>query len=269
MIVFTAKQNKKLSKAVSELNEPLPYYAFFKLLRDKDIKVNGKRIKEDVLLEVGDKVEIYYTLARKEKFNLLFEDENIVVINKFSGFTSEDVFDTLSKKYKDIRFVHRLDRNTSGIMIFALNFESESELLFGFKKRTFDKKYKTEVIGKMPKKEDVLTAYLVKDSEKAQVKIFDKKVPDSVEIKTGYKVLQEKENTSILEITLFTGKTHQIRAHLSHIGHPVLGDGKYGDNKVNKTLKVKSQILCSYKLTLHFEKTSRLNYLNNKTFTLE
>ncbi|MBQ0099157.1 MAG: RNA pseudouridine synthase, partial [Firmicutes bacterium] len=113
-----------------------------------------------------------------------------------------------------------------------------------------------------------LEAFLLKDSDKNIVKVFDKQVKDSVPIKTGYKVKEEKEKSSILNVKLYTGKTHQIRAHLSHIGHFIIGDSKYGKDAINREFNAKSQRLSSYKLTLKFNKESPLYYLNNKIFEI-
>ena len=98
------------------------------------------------------------------------------------------------------------------------------------------------------------------------MKIYDRKVENSVTIITGYKVIEKLGETSVLDVTLFTGKTHQIRAHLAYIGHFIIGDGKYGDNSINKRLGVKNQQLTAYSLTLHFSKDSPLYYLDGKTF---
>ena len=169
---FISTENRKLSKLALYHIEDLSYSAFMKALRKKDVKVNGKRVNEDVMISVGDKVEIFYAQTSVAKFEVIFKDENILVVNKFSGFTSESVFEEISAKYKGAGFIHRLDRNTSGIMVFSLNPIAEEQLLQGFKEKTFEKFYTAHVLGKMPKKSDILTAYLLKDKESAIIPII-------------------------------------------------------------------------------------------------
>ena len=265
---FVADKNRKLSKLALYNIEDLSFSALNKALRKKDVKVNGKRVNEDVMLNVGDKVEIYYQSSVVEKFKKLFQDDNLLVIYKKSGYTSESVYQDLSTQLASARFIHRLDRNTDGIMLFALNDIAEKELLLAFKNRTFDKKYHARVKGVPKNKEEILTAYLVKDKDNALVKIYDKAVKGSCQIKTGYKIIENDYKTSLLEVTLFTGKTHQIRAHLAHIGHPILGDGKYGDFDFNAQFGAKTQMLTAHSITLNFNSDSPLFYLNKKTFTI-
>jgi 23S rRNA pseudouridine955/2504/2580 synthase len=153
-------------------------------------------------------------------------------------------------------------------MIFALNENAEEELLLGFKNRTFDKVYVARVKGVPKPEKATLTAYLFKDQKNSLVTVTDKKVVGSTLIKTGYEILSTYGEYSDLKVILYTGKTHQIRAHLAHIGNPIVGDGKYGDNEFNKSRKVKSQMLSAVKLILHFEEKSKLNYLDNKVFEI-
>ena len=265
---FIADKNRKLSKLALYHIEDLSYSAFNRALRKKDVKVNGKRVGEDVTLSVGDKVEIYYVSTVLEKFTTIYSDENVILVNKKSGYTSESVFESIQKERSSLRFIHRLDRNTSGIMIFALNDEAEKALLRGFKERTFDKKYRAVVVGTPKIKEAILTAYLFKDEKNANVTVTDKRVKGSVLIKTGYKVMEEDKDRSVLEVTLYTGKTHQIRAHLAHVGHPIIGDGKYGDFEFNSKVGINSQMLTATELILHFEKDSLLAYLDGRRFTV-
>ena len=264
---FVADKNRKLSKLALYHVEDLSYSGFMRALRKKDIKVNGKRINEDITLNVGDKVEIYYVPTLLSSYVKRYADDNVVVVYKNSGYTSETVYENLLVEYSNARFIHRLDRNTDGVMIFALNDLAEKELLDGFKNRTFDKKYTAKVLGVVKKDNEILTAYLKKDKESATVTVFSSPVKDSVQIKTGYKVIERAKDYTVLEVTLFTGKTHQIRAHLAFIGHPIIGDGKYGDFSANQKFNQKSQNLTATKLTLYFEQNSLLYYLNGKTFT--
>ena len=123
----------------------------------------------------------------------------------------------------------------------------------------------------MPKTEETLKAYLFKDNKKSLVYISDIPKKGYLEIITKYKVLSvdKANNTSVLDIELITGRTHQIRAHLAHIGHPIIGDGKYGINEVNRKFKCKYQQLENYKMQFNFTTDAEtLNYLKNKTIEI-
>lgn len=266
---FVSDKKTKLSRVACSPTVGVPYSALQKALRKRDVKVNGKRVNSDVTLNVGDNVTVYYEEKAVSPCEILYSDDNVIVVNKKSGFLSEDVFAYLKNGNENARFIHRLDRNTSGVMIFALNETAEKELVGGFKDRVFDKKYIAEVFGKMEKESDELKAYLKKDAENSLVTVTDEKVKGSAEIRTDYKVLDYDNGKSLLEVTLHSGKTHQIRAHLAHIGHPVVGDGKYGENEQNKKEGVFKQLLTAYSLTLFFDKKSPLYYLNGKTFKLK
>ncbi len=269
MISFVSDKQRKLSKIALIKCEGLSFSALQKLLRNKDVKVNGKRINTDINLNVGDVVELYYTPIKADAFSVVFADSNVLVINKKKGFTSESVYQRVLEQYNSAGFIHRLDRNTDGVMIFSLNSESEKELLLGFKNHTFEKEYLATVYGVMDKNSDVLTAYLLKDSDTSTVKIFDQKIKGAVEIKTGYDVIKRYKYSTLLRVKLYTGKTHQIRAHFAHIGHFVLGDGKYGNNSINDAKGIKKQMLQSNSLTLHFDERSLLYYLDGKTFSIK
>ena len=258
---------KKLSEEITEyFKGSVSYSLANKLIRKKDVKVNGVRVKTDLKTLAGDKIEIYYDGEDNRASTVIFKDDNVLVVYKPSGITSEDFYSLLCKKHGEVGFIHRLDQNTDGVMIFSLNVVAEKELLYGFKHRTFDKYYLAEVVGTPEKPSAELTAYLIKDAEKAEVKIFDKKVDKSEKIVTSYTVLKSSGETSLLEVKLITGKTHQIRAHLSHVGHAIIGDGKYGYESINRKFRAKKQRLTAYKLTLNFEKDSPLFYLSGKAF---
>lgn len=271
MKTFFPEKSIKISKYLLEVYEgTLSYSMLNKLFRKKDIKVNGVRISKDIELKGGETIEVYFDgTTKKIEYKTLFEDENILVVYKPKNVTSEDFYKYLNNIYSSLEFCHRLDRNTDGIMLFAKNSQSYNEILSAFRNRTLEKIYVATVYGKFDKKSDTLIHYLMKDSEKSQVTIFDKQVKNTKIIKASYIVLEETELSSTIAVKLLTGRTHQIRAQFAHIGHFVLGDGKYGNQNVNKQLNEREMQLTSAKLTLNFLKDDSLSYLNGRSFVLE
>ena len=234
------------------------------LLKNKEIRVNGKRVDKDVRLFKGDEVCYFLTQKQAEKsaFFLVYEDENVLVIDKESGVNSEAVFAALARE-GECYFIHRLDRNTKGLLIFARNSKTEKVLLAAFKERRVEKRYHALCFGRFPKRTDVLTAYLKKDAARSLVSVFDTPIKGAEKIVTEYTVLENlADSATRVEVTLHTGKTHQIRAHLAHIGCPIAGDMKYGDNAKNKANNCARQCLVSKVLALHLE--GEYAYLNEK-----
>ena len=267
---FTVDKQQKLIKfLLGAYGESITYSKLMKLLRQKDIKVNGVRIKNDISLNEGDIVEVYFDGENYQKeIPIVYADENIVVVNKPYSTSYDGANMLISNIYPTATSVHRLDTNTTGLLIFALNSVSENELKKAFKAGKVCKKYLAQVYGTFDKKEDILVDYLVKDSTQSLVKVYKEKVENALTIKTGYKVLETYENSSLIEVTLYTGRTHQIRAHMSFYGHFVIGDGKYGKESINRTFKAKKQLLCAYKINFNFDKESPLYYLNKKEISL-
>ena len=185
------------------------------------------------------------------------------MIDKESGVNSEAVYSALEEK--GARFIHRLDRNTEGLMIFAKTEQAENTLLTAFRLRKVEKIYHALCYGTFDKETEVLTAYLKKDEKTSTVTIFDKKVESSDKIITEYKVLEKRDFKTLVEITLHTGKTHQIRAHLAHVGHPIVGDMKYGDSEKNRAENVSRQKLIAKYLHIYLE--GDFAYINDKKFT--
>ncbi len=247
-------------KSFTENNCAQAGFYYHVLLKNKDIKINGKRVGADISVREGDVVEYYLTPKQAEKpaFYPVFEDENILVVDKESGVNAEAVFAALARA-GEVYFIHRLDRNTRGLMIFAKNQESERTLLSAFKNRQVEKRYHALCLGRPSKENAVLTAYLKKNAEKALVAVYASPVSDGEKIITEYRTVESRGELTKLEVTLHTGKTHQIRAHLAHIGNPVVGDMKYGDTARNKALGATRQVLVAKYLSLRCE--GKLGYL--------
>lgn len=261
---FTVKTACDL-KDFTDFTFPQGAFCLAQLLKNKDIKVNGARVSSNIALSAGDEV-IYYTTPgqeQKESHYLVYEDENIYIADKLSGVTSEGLFSELCGR-GEFYAVHRLDRNTQGLLIFAKTGSAEEELLAAFKDRKINKTYLALCKNNFKKDSATLSAYLQKDEKASAVKVFDSDKKGSSRIITEYKVLQRMNDIALVQITLHTGKTHQIRAHTAHIGCPVLGDEKYGDNALNKKYAVKRQ--CLVAKYLQFNLDGKLKYLNGKTF---
>lgn len=283
IIVDNKFNNKKLQAFLQFNFNGLSSSMFFKTLRKKDIKINGKRTNENIVVYENDVIEIYLNdefLFNTIKPNIIYEDENILIVNKPSGIEVLDDSNTNLTKILHDKYClnngfpypcHRLDRNTSGLIIYAKNKEALDILNNKIEKHEIQKFYKCTVIGILNKKEDTLEDYLFKDSKKSIVYISSTPNQGYKKIITSYKVIDEniKDNLSILEVQLHTGRTHQIRSHLAHIGHPILGDGKYGINEFNKKFNKKFQELIAYKLIFNFTTDAGiLEYLNKKEFKI-
>ncbi len=281
LIVDKKYDGKKLNTFLLDNIEGLTYSLFCNILRKKDIKVNGKRTNKDIIIFDGNEILVYIpdNLLIKKNFSLdiIYEDNNILVVNKPRGIevVGENSLTTyVHNKYASLKFLpmpcHRLDRNTCGLVLFAKTEIALSILLDKFKKHEIKKHYYAWVYSIPKLKEQTMTAYLFKDTRKSFVYISDIPAKGYQKIVTSYKVIEENpDNTCILDVEIETGKTHQIRAHLAHIGLPIIGDGKYGKNEINKTFHQKMQCLCAYKLQFCFISDSGiLDYLNGRCFCL-
>ncbi|MBE6746419.1 MAG: RluA family pseudouridine synthase [Ruminococcaceae bacterium] len=282
----------------------LPKSLMYKYIRTKRIKVNGKRAEISTRLNVGDVVDMYINdeffeksetrydfMGASKDLSIVYEDENIMLLNKKVGLLSHpddnEYTDTLITRVKRYLYekgeynpdeetsftpslVNRIDRNTSGIVIAAKTAAALRILNQKMKDRELHKYYLCVVHGEIEKKSDTLIGYLIKDEKKNKVTVYTKMREGAKTIKTKYNVLKVRNGLSLVEIELLTGRTHQIRAHFASIGHPLLGDGKYGTNALNKKTGYKKQCLCSYKLTFDFTTDAEeLEYLNGKSFEIE
>jgi len=295
--------NQRLDKFLTKYFKTMPKSLIYKGIRKKRIKINGKKADIDYTLKPGDKIDLYINdeffevpderlsfLKCTPNLNIVYEDENIILMDKRPGIIVHDDEDekinTLLNHMKaylyqkgeydyenEHSFVpslcNRIDRNTGGIVIGAKNAAALKILNEKIKSREIKKFYLCLVQGKLKKKSDTLNAYLVKNTEQNRVYIHSEAVKDSKPITTKYRVLKENALTSLVEVDLITGRTHQIRAHFASIGHPLAGDGKYGTNEFNDKVGMKTQALYSYKIKFEFSDENILSYLNGKTFEVE
>lgn len=268
-IEFKLNEDKQLIKAIVDELPFLSRHDIEKILKNKDIKVNNIRQKENVLLKENDTITVFYKQKQtKDWYELIYQDENILIVNKRAGIevvseTERDLLHILKAKFEDIRPVHRLDRNTEGLVIFALNDTSEKELLDSFKSRKgIKKEYALLVNGRVDISKIKRTVYLKKMANLSKVWISEVKTSGYEPIITEFDILEYRENKTLLTANLLTGKTHQIRAHISYFGYPIVGDNKYGKDDS------KTMCLTAYKLSFSFGKKYNLSYLNNKVFEI-
>ena len=295
--------DKFLTKALD-----LPVGLLYKSIRTKKIKVNRKRAENNTVLNEGDVIQCFLaeeffgkldesgdvslSLDKiQPKLDIVYEDENIMLLNKRPGVSVHE--DEDSKVNTLIAHVqaylyqkgeynpkdeqsfapalcNRIDRNTGGIVIAAKTAEALRVMNEKIKLREIDKFYLAAVHGIPKKKEDTLTGYLLKDEKLNKVRVYDTNPPRGAKnIITKYKVVATRGSDALIEVELLTGRTHQIRAHMAHIGHPLVGDGKYGVNKGDRANGYKFQALYSYKLRFSFKgEGTVLEYLNGKEFSI-
>ena len=306
--VTANEAGQRLDKLLAKFLNQAPKSFLYKMMRKKNIVLNGKKCTGNEKLKQGDSIKLFfsdetiekfsagtYVTPKKEKTNMLpiiYEDEQVLLMNKPVGVLSQKAKDSdvsaveilinylietnqLSKE--QFRTFHppicnRLDRNTSGILVAGKTLPALQEMNRFFKERTIAKYYRCLVKGRVIKNEDYIKGYLVKDQKTNKVSITKKKTEEGVPIETEYCVIQSNDEVSLLEVHLITGKTHQIRAHLASIGHPIIGDYKYGDKQINEMYRqeygLKSQLLHAYRLEMPSSDGS-LAYLNDKKFVAE
>ena len=304
---FTVTKNDaglRLDKFVVKICTTLPSSLMFKYIRTKRIKINGRRGEISTRLNEGDIISAYindeFFTQVKPKYSFLtapaaldvvYEDQNILLVDKKQGLLvhpdKNEYTNTLIDRiqhylYKKGEYdpknensfapalANRIDRNTGGIVISAKNAEALKILCDKIKHREMDKRYLAVIHGVPKKKSDTLEGFLEKNESKNQVYLKNFKTDDAKTIKTKYRVLESKNNLSLVEIELLTGRTHQIRAHMASIGHPLLGEGKYNKSAEDRKMGFDKQALYSYSLKFDFSTDAGiLNYLNGRRFTVQ
>ena len=302
-IINESENGLTLEKYAFKVLKTAPMSFVYKLFRKKDIKVNGCHQDKKYRLSTNDVVAIYINEQQFEEFIkekeltpntkikdwIIYEDDNVLFVNKPKGLLvqksspHDESLDQYVIEYlmatnqydpnKEKGFVpgpaHRLDRNTSGLVVFGKNHNALTLLFDLFKNHDLiNKHYLALVVGQVEKEKDTIDAPLFKDEETNTVRV----AKNGKTAKTVYKLVKKYDEYSLLDITLLTGRTHQIRVHMAYIKHPIVGDSKYGDFEANKIFKQKyglsSQFLHAYKMGFG-DLPAPLNNLSRKEFVAE
>lgn len=299
--ISSNEAGQRLDKLLAKYLNEAPKSFLYKMLRKKNIVLNGKKATGNEKLAVGDSVKLFLADETIEKFSkvtvqktaakldIIYEDEDVLFVNKPAGMLSQKakegdvsvvehlityMLESNQLKEADLRsfkpsVCNRLDRNTSGLIVCGKSLAGLQKMAELFKERTLKKYYRCIVAGEVTDTQHI-KGYLVKDEKHNKVTISEEKKENSQPIETCYQPVQRLRNATVLEVHLITGRTHQIRAHLASIGHPVIGDYKYGNDRENKYYRerygLKYQLLHAYRLEIP-KLSGSLEQLSNQTFT--
>lgn len=276
IIVYEA-ENKRIDQYLSDYYEDISRSKLSKLIKDKSVLVNGNSVKPSFIVSENDLIEINLKDLEIEDLKgenldieIIYEDSDIAIINKpfdiishpTNKIRSNTVVNFLINRYENlpslyghdrVGIVHRLDKDTSGLMIIALNENSMLKLKEMFKNREIIKKYRAIVIGKMPKKEGIIEGYITRSIKNRKLMMLS---DTGKYAKTTYELKDYNDGFSYVELNLHTGRTHQIRVHLSSMSHPILGDKDYNSSKTK--FNVKRQLLQAFYLEFHHPISGKL-----------
>lgn len=302
IIIQENENNQRLDRFLKKYLNDAPTSFIYKMLRKKRIKLNSKKADPKDKIVTGDTIQLYlseetidsfkvkntYEPQKKSKLNIVYEDGNLVLIHKEAGVLSHSSkkgeaslvdsfisylydkgeYDPSSERVFKPAICNRLDRNTIGLVIAAKNYNTLKGINEAIRSKNIDKYYKCLVKGEL-KSNLNLEDYIVKNKDENKSYVTNEKNEESKKIQTNVNILKSSSKFSLVEVELITGKSHQIRAHLSYINHPVVGDYKYGDEKVNMLFRqkfgLKHQYLFAYKLRFN-NMPKGLEYLNGKEF---
>ena len=263
------EKNEKLARWFEQSVDGYSFNDLMRALRNRDVKINGVRVNADIKLTAGDNVEIYLPEKSKVNVEIVFEDDNIIVVNKPTGVLSVDDNGTRQTMESVVNQlcpgalpVHRLDRNTAGLMIFAKSQKILDVLIKATKAGEIGKSYLAWVYGKFPEKVNS-EAYLFSDKKQARSIVSAVKKQGYEQIKTDFKLIKTNGEVSLVEAKLHSGKLHQVRAHLAFLGYALVGDGLYAKHEDFNKTKQKHHQLLAYKIEFKLNKNNVLSYLNN------
>jgi 23S rRNA pseudouridine955/2504/2580 synthase len=247
----------RAEKALARLLPDAPPWRVRQAFARRDVKINGRRAQPSVFVRPGDAIEVFMPGEAPAPIEVVLQDDDFLIAVKPQGLPVQPDAGGDSLEVRTAAAIgapvfacHRLDVQTGGLVLLARHDEALSRAKAAFAAHRVRKTYQALVRGVPSPREARLFAYLRKDAAKARVDVFERPTPGALPIETGYRVIGAVEGLSHLEIELFTGRTHQIRAHLAHIGHPVLGDDKYGDRALNRAHHAQRQQLWATRLVL-------------------